>query len=286
MYNIIFYLSYIIFPFLIYLFSVYKKGKPFAKKVIIILFLFSFLFIYSRFIERNMIVIKTTEIEVGFSGKFVIISDLHLGVYKKADFLKRVVKKINKIENVTAVLIPGDFIYHPSNNLDDLFYPLKDIDVPVYAVFGNHDSQKPGPPIQNKLKKVLENNNVILLHNENSIIRNINILGLGDRWANEDNISMINNFSENDNLVVITHNPNTALRYKNSIPDLTISGHTHGGQIRIPFLYKNIFPHLQDFDQGLYKAMHGKVFVTGGIGEVGLPMRFGIPPTIEILELK
>ena len=83
----------------------------------------------------------------------------------------------------------------------------------------------------------------------------------------------------------MAHNPDTALEYENSIPDITICGHTHGGQIRIPFLYKQTIPCEGNFDQGLYETKYGKVFVTAGLGEVGLPMRLGIPPTIEILEL-
>jgi len=209
-----------------------------------------------------------------------------LGVYKNTNFLKKIVKQINKIEDADAVLIPGDFIYYPPQNLATLFSPLKNIKYPVYAVLGNHDSQKPGPSIQKKLQQTLEKNNVIFLHNSKAIMKNkkIILLGLGDRWAKQDDLSKINQFSKNDNLIVLAHNPDTTLNYKNSIPDLTITGHTHGGQIRIPWLYKKIIPCEGNFDQGLYTEKYGKVFVTAGVGEIGLPMRLGIPPTIDILE--
>jgi len=61
---------------------------------------------------------------------------------------------------------------------------------------------------------------------------------------------------------------------------LTLAGHTHGGQIRIPYLYKKVIPVRGDvlWDQGLYSFKNEKVFVTSGIGEIGLPMRFLIPP--------
>lgn len=231
---------------------------------------------------------------------------MHLGIYKDETFLERVIQKINEIKNIDAVLIPGDFTYYPPENLEKLFTPFKNVKVPVYAVLGNHDSEKPGPPIQEKLQRVLEDNGVIFLHNTESIIedKNIKVLGLGDKWANEDDISKIDNFSKEDNLIVLTHNPDTTLQYHNSIPDLTIAGHTHGGQIRIPFLYKDMIPCIYDFDQGVYELIplhasvqstkniiftenhYGKIFVTAGIGEIGLPMRFGIPPAIEVLELK
>ncbi len=294
MHSLIFYFSHLSFPFLILLIIISIKRKRSVKKskrsliVIIFLFLLTLSFIYSRFIERNIIKTETTEIEVGFNAKIVVISDIHLGVYKNDKFLKRVVEKINKIENVDAVLIPGDFTYYPNENLENLFYPLKDLKVPVYGILGNHDDEKPGPPIQEELKKALENNNVIFLDNESSVLKekNINILGLGDNWAREDDITQINNFSESDNLIVITHNPDTTLNYKNSIPDLTISGHTHGGQIRLPYFYKKAIPCDGNFDRGLSENIFGKLFISTGIGEVGLPMRLGVPPVIDVLELR
>ena len=274
------------------IFFVFKEKKALYKDkilslIIILVLLGTLLFIYSRFIETNIISVQTTKIEVGFSSKVVVMSDLHLGVYKGINFLKRIVNKINKIKNVDAVLIPGDLTYDPPENLEALFSPLKDIKFPVYAVLGNHDSERPGPPIQAKLQKALENNGITFLHNSSAIMKNksIVILGLGDRWADQDEISKIDEFVKVDNLIVMTHNPDTTLDYKNSIPDITIAGHTHGGQIRIPHLYKQIIPCVCDFNQGLYDKEYGKVFVTTGLGEMGLPMRLGVPPTIDILEL-
>lgn len=294
MHNLIFYFSYLSFPFLILLILILLKRKKLVKKskvfliTIIFLFILTISFIYSRFIERNIITTNTTEIEVGFPAKIVVISDIHLGVYKDADFLKRVVEEINKIENVDAVLIPGDLTYYPNKNLENLFYPLKDLKVPVYGILGNHDDERPGPPIQEELKQVLKNNNVIFLENTSAILKekNVKILGLGDNFAKKDDITQINNFSKNDNLIVMTHNPDTTLNYSNSIPDLTISGHTHGGQIRLPYFYKKAIPCDGDFDRELSENNFGKLFISTGIGEVGLPMRLGIPPVINVLELR
>jgi len=289
----IFYSSFLLIPFLLILIGIVCKGwrrlteKKILLGVLVINILGSLLFSYSRFVEPNVILTKTTEIRVGFSSKIVVISDLHLGVYKSSHFLKRIVTKINKMEDVDAVLIPGDFTYYAPKDLELLFSPLKDLRFPVYAVLGNHDSENPGPRIQEELRKALEANEVIFLHNSSSELKNkdITILGLGDKWANQDNVSQINDFQGETNLIVMAHNPDTVLTYENSIADLTVAGHTHGGQIRIPFIYKQMIPCTNDFDQGLYETENGYVFVSAGVGEIGLPMRFGVPPTIEILEL-
>ncbi len=277
----------ILFILLVFCFAYKKKILRSKKKLLLILSLvaLNLIFIYARFIEPNIILENYTGIKVGFKTKIVVISDLHLGVYKGKDFLSRVVTRINLIKEKDAVIIPGDLVYFPDTDLDELFSPLKGIDCPVYAVLGNHDSYQRNYKFINKLKDSLVQNNVVVLENESIKLKNINILGLGDHWSIDDDISKINEFSIEDNLIVITHNPDTTLMYKNSIADLTISGHTHGGQIFIPFIYKFFIPCKGDFEKGLYENLNGKVFVSSGIGETALPMRFGVPPVIDILNL-
>ncbi len=246
---------------------------------------------YTRFIEPQIILTKETEIETGFDAKIVLISDIHLGVYKGKGFLSRVAKRINSIENVDAVMIAGDLVYWPSEDVDsltDLFSPLADLDAPVYAVLGNHDSERPGPKIAKQLAIALERNGVHFLHNEHTRIEgtDITVLGVGDRWAKQDETELIEQFNHNDNLIVLLHNPDSVVDYRTDIADLTLAGHAHGGQIRIPFLYKHMIPCEEEFDTGLYELDNGKLFISSGLGEVRLPMRFAVPPTIDVLILK
>ncbi len=292
---IIYYGSYLVFPFIIGISFLYQKKRRLKKKnkisscIYIFLILLSILFIYSRFIERYMISNEETVIEADFNAKFVVISDIHLGIYKKSSYLKRVINKINKIDDVDAVLIPGDFTYDPlKEDLVALFSPLKECKYPVYGVIGNHDTGFEQFYKRDSLENALMENDVILLQNKSSKIKNknITILGLGDRWANEDDVDKIENYMHKENLVVLAHNPDTVLDITNSIPDLIVSGHTHGGQIRIPFLYKIAIRSEGNFDKGLYQNPRWKLFVSSGIGEIGLPMRLGVRPVIDILILE
>lgn len=288
---LILYGSYLAFPFLgMLIYLTFKQKKALRQKSwlinVILLYVMTLTFIYARFVERYLIVVHQTTIETGFEGRIILIADMHLGLYKSPSFLERVVAEINAQKNINAVLIAGDFTYIPPNDLEQLLIPLKKVKAPVYAVLGNHDSEHPGPPIEKKLQATLELNGVNFLSNEAKTIPNtsIKVLGLGDNWAQEDDISKIEDFNIEDNLIVLTHNPDTTLAYQNAIPDISLAGHTHGGQIRIPFIYKYAIPCTGDFDQGLYQTPTGKVFVTSGLGEVGLPIRFLIPPVIDILE--
>ena len=252
----------------------------------ILLFVLSGLFIYARFIEPQIILTKTHQIEAPFEAKVVILADIHLGVYKDEKFLERIVEKTNAIENVDAILIPGDLTYWPQKSLDELFAPLQNLKVPSYAVLGNHDNMNLDATTKNELITTLRENGVNFIQNKAITIPNTNItlLGLGDNWAHEDDISLIENYTEEDNLIVMTHNPDTTLNYTNSIPDITIAGHSHAGQIRLPIIYKYAIPCTGDFDKDLHETPTGKVFVSPGLGETGLPLRFSIPPTIDVLE--
>jgi predicted MPP superfamily phosphohydrolase len=274
----IYYGSWVVFPLLYW----------FIKKRWIIMVVLSILFIYARFIEPQLLFVNHYKIETGFKAKYALIADIHLGIYNDESILERTVKKINN-EAVDAVLIAGDFTYEPQfYDMKKLFASLANIKVPVYAVLGNHDCQKPGPAIRDELEEILTSYGVKVITNRAIELNGVTILGIGSLWANDDEISLLDMYKKEDNLVVLTHNPDTTLDYMpQHHPDLTLSGHTHGGQVRIPYLYKKVIPVRGDilWDQGLYIFENEKIFVTSGIGEIGLPLRFLIPPVIDILEL-
>jgi len=274
----IYYGSWLIFPFLYW----------FLKKRWVFFILLSLLFIYARFIEPKLLFVNHYKIETGFKAKYALIADIHLGIYNNASILERTVDKINE-ENVDAVLIAGDLTYEPQfDDMKLLFSSLKKLNVPVYAVLGNHDCQKPGPDIRDELEEVLTSFGVQVITNKAVLLNGITILGLGSHWAKDDEVSLLDKYTKKDKVVVLTHNPDTTLDYlPTHYPDLTLAGHTHGGQVRIPYLYKKVIPVRGDvlWDQGLYVFEDAKVFVTSGIGEIGLPLRFLIPPVIDVLEL-
>ncbi len=274
----IYYASWLVFPLLFW----------FIAKRYSILIVLSLLFIYARFIEPEILLVHKYKIQTGFSAKYALIGDLHLGIYNDASILKRAVAKIDK-EDVDALLIAGDLIYEPDpKSLKDLFAPLQELSIPIYAVLGNHDCVGNGASIRKRLEKILDGLGVIIITNKAIELNNITLLGLGSHWAREDKVELLDNYSKEHNLVVLTHNPDTTLSFKsNHYADLTLAGHTHGGQIRIPYLYQKVIPVQGEvaWDRGLYQYKNGQVFVTTGLGSIGLPLRFLIPPTIDILTL-
>lgn len=279
---IFFYGSYLIFPLLLAGIILIAKGRSAAWLLVIL----SGLIIWLRFVEPNMITIEEHAIQQGFEGRYALISDPHLGLYKGEDFLERVVAIVNE-QNVDALFIAGDLLYKPDvTSLEELFSPLEKSTVPVYVIVGNHDAGVPGDDLRTELTEVFEKNSATLLNNEVvQLDMNTKIVGLGSLWKDDADVSLLNSVSDEENIIVLAHNPDVVATYPNSFADITLSGHTHGGQIRIPYLYKSRIPTEGDFDKGLYVVKGNKVFITTGVGEVGLPMRLNNPPVIDIITL-
>ncbi|MCH2188320.1 metallophosphoesterase [Candidatus Gracilibacteria bacterium] len=280
--EIIFYGSYLVFPFLAYI--IWSKRLSITIRVILIIL--SIIFVWSRFIEPYTIRIQHTEIELGFQAKIALVADLHIGKYKKKSYVEKLVHTLNTLE-VDMVLIAGDFTYYPKKgSLKEIFSPFKDLKHTTYWVLGNHDVEQPGPPLRDELIKALDYEHLHYLNNDVKKISGITLIGLGSHWNREDDTSLLDTYTQQDNIIVLTHNPDTVSKYTNYHADITLVGHTHGGQIRIPWLYKYAIPTRGDFDRGLSTEKYGLLYITAGVGETGLPMRFLNPPTIDILNIK
>lgn len=288
-YAFTFYISFLVFPFLgLMIWLLWKKKwLPLA----VIGTVLSLLFIYSRFVEPYWLVVHHVKLETSESPgiKVAIVSDIHLGLHKREDFLHRIVETINQ-EKPDIVLIPGDFTYYLTpHELTLAFAELQDIEAPVYAVTGNHDAKKPGEFTSAEVRAALEPYDVIPIDNKieklNINGKEITLVGLSDLWEGKANYSLVDQINEEDFSIILTHNPDTAYELPNHKADVLIAGHTHGGQIRIPFLYHRMMPTDYPFDRGWYMVEGMPVFVTSGAGEVGLPMRLGVPPEVVIMEM-
>lgn len=293
-YAVVSYLGILAFPFLILMGWLWWRNKwRFLAAVGIVL---SVLFIYSRFIEPYWLVVyhekpdaEIVNIPKPLGIKVAVVSDIHLSLHKREDFLERIVKAINT-EQPDFVLIPGDFTYAISKQeLAVMFAGLEDIEAPVYAVTGNHDGRHPGEFTSEEVRKTLQPFDVHTIDNKVEHInvrdKDITIVGLSDLWEGESDYTLVNRIQEEDFTIILTHNPDSAYELPSHKADLLVAGHTHGGQIRIPFVYPKVIPTDHPFDRGWYKVKGMPVFVTSGAGEVGLPMRLGVPPEVVIVEL-
>jgi len=282
--------SYLAFPLMAWL--LWKMRKPGSRAIGACLLAASLLFAWSRFVEPQLIRVRETTLAgTGVHARIALISDIHLGIYKNSGFLERVVTRINALP-VDAVVIAGDLTYEPgSGSLQEMFSPLAHLQRPVYAVLGNHDQQAPGADIDQALRTALTGNGVRIIEGRIAGTGSgYRLAGLGDHWAGNDDPAFLKAAQTAMPTLVVVHNPDSAMRLAPADAALVLAGHTHGGQIRIPWLYRKVIPTAYDFDRGeqLAHTPRGdvRVFTTTGLGEIGLPMRLFNPPTIDLLYLR
>ncbi len=243
------------------------------------------LFSYAHFIEPRWITQRHTPLALGFKARIAVISDYHLGLFKGADFLGRVVDELNAME-VDVVLIAGDHLNYPDRPLVELLAPLQRLRHPVYSVPGNHDDSPNEPERTADLKQALQSLGVHTVEYSHVVLPQFTLVGLGDHWAGRDGRKPLDEAPHDKPIVVLFHNPDTAMSLRPGDAVLAVAGHTHGGQVRIPGLYHRVIPTKYPFDRGLHSFTPVPTFVTSGLGEIGLPLRLFNPPVIDVLEIE
>ena len=255
------------------------------------------LFIWMRFVEPQWIIERETQTALSTGTRVALISDLHLGAYKNAAFVARLAEHINAL-NPDCTVIAGDFLYAPEVPLDLLFATLKNIHGPIYAVLGNHDSHEVAPPHGGDVptamvREALTRAGVQLVEDRVADCGRVKIAGIGDLWTGKADFRAAQAYHGSAPLVLLTHNPDLAYEVPRNLTRLLLSGHTHGGQIRLPFIYRYVIPVKGPFDRGLLTVTQWSddplgrpdVFTTSGVGEIGLPMRLLNPAAIDLLLL-
>lgn len=286
----IYWVSFLAWFFLCY--AIFKLITDFSVLWIVWLGV-TLLFIYARFVEPYQLRVRYEKFALGEGGEKVrlaLISDLHLGVFQGSDFLEKILSRVLE-EKADLLVIPGDLINDPTvEQLSKMFKPFKDFPLPVYAVTGNHDSMKPGYHESESVRKALRNYEVNAIDNMVAIFEKgyarLHLYGLSDLMEGKADFSILEKLRSNQHNIIVAHNPDASCQIPDDLPaKLLVSGHTHAGQIRIPFVYKWLIPCKYKFVRGWYTINKRKVYVSSGLGTVILPMRLGAVPEIVVMDL-
>jgi len=159
----------------------------------------------------------------------------------------------------------------------------------IYGVLGNHDYY------EGKIEtlQAMKNAKIIPLVNQNRWLKlgseKIMISGLDDYLeGNVDIDQALTGATEKDFVVLLSHNPDNAELLKDSRAVLTLSGHTHGGQLNLFGVYAPVLhsDYGQKYTRGMVQAPQTKVFVSTGFGTVFIPLRFFARAEIVVIRLK
>lgn len=217
--------------------------------------------------------------------KLVFMADLHAGGGKRQDWYEKLFSKIKDL-SPDALLLGGDFVVADSGSLDAL-QGLGKLELPYgkYFVLGNHDYLDNPSEIKERLEswglKDLTNIDCDLTYQGLKLL----LSGADDSLFGKPKYSPRK--SADLPRIILAHEPDLALDLKEGQVDLMLSGHTHGGQIRLPFVGSIVVPSKlgRRADEG-WRVINGiHVFVTRGVGEVMCRARLFCAPEIVVLEL-
>jgi len=249
---------------------------------------------YGSIIEPRFISVNEYEFSLSDNAssnlRVAVLSDLHMGPYKKAGWTSQVVRQTNELQPDMVWLV-GDYIFDQAEQAD-MLSALSQIEAPlgVYAVTGNHDYYDENVDY---VIAELKEHGITVLQNESQEIGidtgGFVLAGVDDLWYGGNLSQTLQDLGTDDSVVLLSHNPDAVLsEIVIEKADLVVSGHTHGGQIRLPWLGPiSDIPDLlgRDYDQGLFEFQGTNLLISSGLGETGPRARLFNPPEIVLLEL-
>jgi len=277
------------------------KRRKIKKLFLILAFLISLtaLLWYSLIFEPNNIQVEKINIAIenlpeSFDGAKIV----HLTDFHSKNFGEREKKVLEILEDINPdfIFITGDFIDYRTkdiNSCQEFWRKLSNQHQgKTFGVLGNHEHWIKSPDIS-AIKKLLEEGGISILNNENRKIfqgnKYIYLLGVDDPDSKKDDLpkAMIG-AEENIPKILLAHSPDIVDNLRGEKVDLILVGHTHGGQIRIPFVKPFWVPtkNRGKYASGLFEIGKTILYVNCGIGMAALPVRFNCPPEIAVIELK
>jgi uncharacterized protein len=251
---------------------------------------------YGILVRRRWFVVREIDVAVdgldpSFDGfRIAHLSDLHIGTYTPKSWGARWTKAANQ-RHADIAVVTGDLVSSGSDFHEDIAEVVAGLSAKggVFVSMGNHDYFGDGEPLITLLGrrgvKVLRNEGVTLDRNGKSLY----LAGIDDTWTRRDDIDMaLRERPEGAAVVLLAHDPERFRQAMKKDVALTLSGHTHGGQIAVPFISRwASLSHLtHHFHQGLYRQGRSALYVHPGLGTTGPPMRLGVAPAVVILTLR
>ncbi|GAA4839368.1 metallophosphoesterase [Paenibacillus vulneris] len=210
---------------------------------------------------------------IGLNLSILQISDLHVERLRISP--SALSKHITRLKP-DYIVITGDFTELESQllRLDSYLRMLEKHPIPTFAVLGNHDYQQRKVI---RLIRLLRYRGIHLLRNESVRLPGFQLIGIDDYHTGKSNILQAFRMTDTQvPRVIITHDPNVVLSIRESY-DYLMAGHLHGKQFAIPCFYK-LRPMGELPAQGIYKGLHrnsyGTYYISKGIGQTGINLRF------------
>jgi predicted MPP superfamily phosphohydrolase len=241
--------------------------------------------------------------------RIVHLSDLHIGDFTPRAAIRRAVDRANTVKPDLAVLT-GDLITGERDPLEDCIAELSRLQAPL-GVWGCHGNHERWAGVEARAQALFQRHGMHLLRHQAMELSwrggAINLIGVDDQRAREPSSLLrgVERLVRRDiPNILLSHNPDTFPRAAALGIELSLAGHTHGGQIRFALGGRQWSPAslVTPFVAGLYRLPLGSegrgdgvtshprtsafLYVNRGLGTFGLPVRLGVPPEITVLTLR
>jgi hypothetical protein len=232
------------------------------------------------------------------------VSDLHLGPYVSVDHVRRSVEITNGLR-ADLVVLTGDFVYGSASYGAACAQELASLEARygVFAVLGNHDIWTSARQVTANLIKA----GITVLRNSRQLLEvgsaHLWLLGIKDTgytgksssdframWQETRDAlaALLEGIPADEPRLLLVHNPDFVEMLPEGRIDLALCGHTHGGQVRLPFIGAPVVPSCfgRKYASGLVQAPSTLVYVNRGIGVIPTPVRFNCRPEVTLLQLR
>jgi len=245
--------------------------------------------------------IRLARLPRAFHGfRIAQLSDIHVGPFMSEDEIRKYVKIANSLK-VDMVALTGDFVTWDAATEQSVVNALSGLKAPfgIYGCLGNHDAWADA---EDSMSKLFSDCGIRILRQANVPIRSgadsFNLMGID--FANSRGMSAGEGHMSSLRLegieklmapgaanILLSHNPETFPRAAELGIDLSLAGHTHGGQLALEFISPELAPTrlVTPYVAGWFERPGGQLYVNRGIGTIAAPMRVGAPPEITVYEL-
>jgi predicted MPP superfamily phosphohydrolase len=250
------------------------------------------LLVEPRWLEVTRTTIHLRGLPQGLEGlRIALLTDLHAGEGTSLGLIRRACR-LTMREKPDLVALTGDFAADDAESFADVLEAIGCLRAPlgVYAVPGNHDHVV---GIRTWNREVAAHPTITDLTNM-ALLRDVRgarlcIAGVDDLSKGTPQLDALPPPEMRETTILLAHDPAQAERARRAYDqvDLVLSGHTHGGQVRLPWLGAIRSPAARDklYDEGLRRRPWTQVYTSRGVGTVHLPVRFFCRPEIAILTL-
>lgn len=216
------------------------------------------------------------------------LSDIHIGLSTPPSRIRAAIAAINAAQ-VDLVALTGDYVTNSLRPVGQISGLLSGLQAPVFAVLGNHDHWVDANGVTDHLTRA----GCQVLRNTHGVIElkgaPFHVIGVDDERSGHDDVgAAFARVPKHGSRLVLTHTPPTVRKLPVGAGLLCLTGHTHGGQIKLPKLTRHLMHRMgQPYERGLHHVNGNHVYVNRGLGYGigGAALRFGSRPEVSYFTL-